>query len=696
MSQPSDPDRTIDEAPRPEDRTDSFSPLSAFGAASRLEILDQIARGGMGDILRGRDADLGRDVAVKVLREDRRDQAALAQRFMEEARIAGRLQHPGVVPVYALGRLADGRPYFTMKLVKGRTQAELLAERKEPAQDRPRFLAIFEQVCQTLAYAHAHGVIHRDLKPANVMVGAYGEVQVMDWGLAKVLTRDGAAAEEAAQEPAPVVSLIRTPRGEGSDTGEGDSETRAGTVLGTPAYMAPEQARGDVAEIDERSDVFGLGSILCEVLTGKPPFAGPSEAALKRARRSELADAFARLDGSGTDAELVALAKRCLAVDPAARPRDAGETATAVTAYRLSVEQRLRLAEIANAEAKAKATEGRKRRRLLMALAGSVMVTVLCLGGGALWWIGDRAARRAAAEMAAQAALDKAHGLEQQDRWPEALAVLEPMRAQVTGAGQEDLRRRVEQAVADATLVQQIETIRLNRKTWVDGRNFMRGLDADKDYVATFREAGLAKEEDDVAVVAARIGTSAVRPELIGALDDWARTATDPKQMAWILEVARRADPDPWRDRFRDPSAWGDRVRLEVLAKELLTDEKELARQTPQLLDALGASLTAKDGHAVTLLAAAQAHHPADFWLNIDLGSALETASRRSEAVEFYEAALAARPSAKQASFHLGFALQDSRQFDRAILLFKCASERYPQDSMFHYRLVLRHSLIVG
>src|SRR5439155_12137203 len=107
--------------------------------------------------------------------------------FLEEAQISGQLQHPGIVPVYELGAFADQRPYFTMKLVKGQTLATLLAQRGEPGQDRPRFLKVFEQVCQTLAYAHARGVIHRDLKPANVMVGKFGEVQVMDWGLAKVL-----------------------------------------------------------------------------------------------------------------------------------------------------------------------------------------------------------------------------------------------------------------------------------------------------------------------------------------------------------------------------------------------------------------------------------------------------------------------------------------------------------------------------
>src|SRR5215471_4975278 len=150
----------------------------------------------MGTVLLSRDPELGRDLALKVMRADYTGRPAVMQRFREEAQVGGQLQHPGVVPVYELGCADDGRPYFTMKLVKGVTLAQLLKERSSPAQDRPRFLKVFEQVCQTVAYAHAKGVIHRDLKPANVMVGAFGEVQVMDWGLAKVLNAGPASGQE--------------------------------------------------------------------------------------------------------------------------------------------------------------------------------------------------------------------------------------------------------------------------------------------------------------------------------------------------------------------------------------------------------------------------------------------------------------------------------------------------------------------
>src|SRR5262249_34124465 len=147
--------------------------------------------------------------------------------------------------------LADGRPFFAMKLVKGRTLAELLEARRDPADDLPRFLDVFEQVCRTVAYAHSRGVIHRDLKPSNVMVGAFGEVQVMDWGLARALA-EGPAAEPAAPAGGTVIRTVPadTPR----------TPSQAGQVLGTPGYMAPEQARGEVELVDQRADVFGLGA----------------------------------------------------------------------------------------------------------------------------------------------------------------------------------------------------------------------------------------------------------------------------------------------------------------------------------------------------------------------------------------------------------------------------------------------------
>ncbi len=196
-----------------------------------------------------------------------------------------------------------------------------------------------------MAYAHAKGVIHRDLKPANIMVGAFGEVQVMDWGLAKVLAEGGIHDEERAsrahhQEPQQTV--IRTARSTGA-FGSFGAETEAGSVLGTPAYMPPEQASGDIPNLDRRSDVFALGAILCEILTGQPPYVGRSNEEVRRkAANGDLADANTRLDGCGADPELVALTKQCLSPEAIDRPKDAQVVVDALTSYLDGVQERFR------------------------------------------------------------------------------------------------------------------------------------------------------------------------------------------------------------------------------------------------------------------------------------------------------------------------------------------------------------------
>jgi serine/threonine-protein kinase len=336
----------------------------------RYELLGEIARGSMGAVLRGRDRDLGRDIAIKVLLEKYADDPEVARRFIEEAQIGAQLQHPGIVPVYDVGRFGK-QPFFTMKLVKGRTLADILAEMADPSPERPRLLAVVLQVAQTVAYAHARGVVHRCLEPAHIAVGAFGEVQVMDWGLAKVLPRDGVPDE-----------------GKASRERERPEET-----LGAPAYMPPEQALGDA--VDERADVFGLGAILCEVLTGKPPYMGRSaEEVWRKAANGELADALARLDGCGAGPELVALTRACLSPEASERPRHAGAVAEALAAYLTGAQERLRQAELAYTEARGQAVGEAKRRRLALALAGTVLLA-LALGGGWLWDRAGRAARQA-------------------------------------------------------------------------------------------------------------------------------------------------------------------------------------------------------------------------------------------------------------------------------------------------------------
>jgi serine/threonine protein kinase len=392
-----------EEMPRPQDFPE------------RYQLVGEIARGGMGAIFKARDVDLGRDIAVKMMLETHKGSTEMLQRFVEEAQIGGQLQHPGIVPVYELNQTGDRRPYFTMKLVKGQTLTALLAQRPEGPHDLPRFLSIFEQVCRTVAYAHARGVIHRDLKPSNIMVGNFGEIQVMDWGLAKVLKRGG-CGEEPPEEASVILTARSHEQSPSTRTTEPafGSHTAAGSILGTPAYMAVEQARGEVDSLDERCDVFGLGAVLCEMLTGKPPYEAEHRLGLlMQAALGEVETAFARLDACGADAALIALAKHCLQPNKEDRPRDASVVSQAVTAYLESVQARLKQAEVDQAAAQARADEEkrrrqaeqaradeeqrrrqaeqarahteRQRRRLTMALATAVVL--LAVGAGAVgWW----------------------------------------------------------------------------------------------------------------------------------------------------------------------------------------------------------------------------------------------------------------------------------------------------------------------
>jgi tetratricopeptide (TPR) repeat protein len=363
----------------------SLSAVAPNSAGERYALLGEIARGGMGVVYRATDRALGREVAVKVLQERFAPDSGAARRFADEARIAAQLQHPGIPAVHDVGALPDGRPFLAMKLIKGQTLDALLAGRPDLAAERGQYVAAFEQACQAVGYAHSRGVIHRDLKPSNVMVGAFGEVQVMDWGLAKVL----ATPPSEAQAAGTVVVSLRDSDG---------SDTLAGSVLGTPAYMPPEQAAGLVAKLDARSDVFGLGGILAVILTGQPPFAAASaETARGLAALGDVAACFARLDGCSAQPELVALCKRCLAPRPADRPADAGEVARVVAALRAAADERARRAELdrvrvegEKAAAAARALERRKRRRL-WAGASAVLVGAALCGLGAVLAVQRRA-----------------------------------------------------------------------------------------------------------------------------------------------------------------------------------------------------------------------------------------------------------------------------------------------------------------
>ncbi len=241
-------------------------------AGTKYRLIEEIARGGMGTVYLAEDRELRRQVALKVLHDPTSDPEA-AERMIREARILAKLEHPGIVPVHDVARLADGRIYYVMKLVRGKR----LDEQFDDAAPIPERLRTFERICEAVSFAHAHGVVHRDLKPANIMVGPFGEVLVMDWGVARLLRNAGSPGQQPDVETVSTSTDLAPPALTASDEAETlTRRTAFGTVIGTPDFMSPEQERGDVEQVDERSDVYSLGAVLYSMLTGGAPREGLS------------------------------------------------------------------------------------------------------------------------------------------------------------------------------------------------------------------------------------------------------------------------------------------------------------------------------------------------------------------------------------------------------------------------------------
>jgi tetratricopeptide (TPR) repeat protein len=596
-----------------------------------------------------------------------------------------------VVPVYDVGRFGD-RPFFTMKLVKGHTLAQLLGGREQPAADRPRLLSILLQVCQAMAYAHAKGVIHRDLKPANVMVGAFGEVQVMDWGLAKVLAEGGVADEERAsrlhQDDG---THIRTARGGGAGSG---TDTEAGSLLGTPAYMPPEQAQGDVALLDRRADVFGLGAILCEVLTGRPPYVGRSlEEVRRKAANGDLADALARLGGCGADPELIALTRRCLSAEAADRPKDAREVAGGLSGYLDGVQERLQAAQRERAVALAREAEQAKRRRVQLALAAAVVL--LLAGGGAFaFWRNEQAqagrerdARNAEAVAALLSQCEEA--LHAGDAAKAAVS-LEAARKRSAEGGAGKEAARLGRLEADLALLRDLDAVDQFRWTVVDNK-----LPDPAAVAARTREAlrrfGADPDAAPAEEAAARVSASAVSERVVPALDRllWQ------ERSAGARAVLRRVDADPYRDAVRDAALAGDRAKVAALA-----GQEAALGQPPGFAAFLGES-GAIGVERRLLLGAAVGRRPGDLALLMALGNSCPKAQEGwfqaavtkgqedgvNEWLRWFQAAVAAAPGNAAAHNSLGVALADNGKVDEAIACYRKAIEIDPKYAIAHSNL---------
>ena len=631
------------EPPRPE--ADAPVPETI----GRYRVRGVIARGGMGAVLRAEDLELGRDVAVKVSRSH--DPALLAL-FANEARICSQLQHPGIVPVYERGRTEDGRPYYVMKLIEGETLATLLGARASLADDAARMLEIFTAVCQTMAYVHARGVFHGDLKPGNVMVGAFGEVQVMDWGIA-----DGGAGAAPRDGARPL-------------------------AVGTPAYMPPERARADQGDLTgSASDVFSLGAMLCEILTGEPPYRGSDRSEIfRRAVSADLDDALARLDACGADAALVSLARDSLAVKPDDRPADAEAVARRVADHVAAVGRRARDAELELARAHAKHLSERRARRLTLALAATVILGLVA--GGTGFFLLDREKRTRQADSArlvdealveAHQALAEAQVAQPPDpeRWAHAetaavravtLAERQQADAAMLARAQalrDDTHRLREDRMRQVAFQERIEDIEHH------GLEEDRASDwLDAAYRDAFRSAGL-----DPAALDAKLADENARTFLGLALSRWAlarrRVPRSGDSARDLLEAAMRVDPDPDRRSLCAAFLAGDHDALLKAARA----EGKLA-ESPESLVLLSRFLIDL-GHAeeaTAVLRVACERHPGDFRAHHDLAARLgaEKKPPYDEIIRLLSMCVAVRPSSAHALTDLGGAYHSNEMPDLA------------------------------
>ncbi len=642
------------------------APAQRIRTSARYESLGLIAEGGLGEVLRGQDRDLGREVALKFLRAPYRDQPAIVWRFVEEAQIGGQLQHPGILPIYEIGLGADERPFIAMKLVRGQTLATLLGSRKNPSQDRRRFLGIFEQICQAIAYVHARGVVHRDLKPGNVMVGAFGEVQVMDFGFAKVLHQPSTAPDELE-----VATVRSEPGGHGSVLG---------SVFGTPAYMPPEQALGRIDEIDERADVFALGAILLEVLTGSPPY---SEGDMfEQAEEAKLAPALARLAASDAEHDVVQLARDCLAAARDARPRSAREVAERVTRFLTGVEERARESALAAERARVELAGMRRARNLQLGLVAAI-VSILGLVGGGYWWLAreraqgqiqqSQAAMREAESLATTAQNERDTGKATKS-WDLALVAANKIESALDnegfdaaihsdlGARASDVKRRAQDDVLQRTL----DRLALPADVCLDAvvGGSWDAEAKDREYDAAFSTYGthpMTAPDEFVARVAAFPARAAV------ALDDWARhrrslalrNKTSGVSAKLLLDVARRLDPDPARARLRD-ALGQDPIDSAALARLASEFELDLVKESPDTILELGSALYEAGDvgktRSIELLGARA--HPGSFLLNY-LAALAQMYVRHPQWLEvrrLLDVAIALRPEYSSAHYYAGIA----------------------------------------
>ncbi|QDT53052.1 Serine/threonine-protein kinase PknB [Caulifigura coniformis] len=617
------PDSGISFSPAPErPQTDELPLIPGY------EVLSVLGRGGMGVVYKGRHLQLNRSVAIKMPLVGTHATQAERERFHREAEAAARLQHPGLVPVYDVGE-HRGRLYFTMEFVDGGSLAEKLGGTPQPSRAAAELLVTLSDAVHA---AHEKGIVHRDLKPSNILLTSDGRPKISDFGLAR-------QTENAA------------------------GLTLSGMPVGTPSYMSPEQARGDSHLLGPSVDVYALGALLYELLTGRPPFhADSSQATLTQVMTQEAVPPTQLNRGIPSDLETICL--KCLQKTP----RDRYATAADL---RDDVRRFLRNEPIV---ARPVGPAGRMVRWIRRNPAWAALLATSVLFSATLATAVLRnALQEADRRNEIERELRQIGDFQQQGRWNDARVYMQKLEDPIRGSGVEDLQKRISTIHDDLDLVGKLDRIHLNRATSAGDLAHYKSK-ADRQYVEALEGAGLTNEDEESEVVAARVKASAVRLALIAAIDDWAMCASDRTRREWLLRIVRDADPDPhgWKDRIRDPVKWDSREALAALATEV-----PVTGQPVSLLLTLGERLRDANIVPTEFLTRVQHEYPSDFWANIALGDAILWASP-VEAAGYFRAALASRSNAAVAYTALGDSLRIQKRYAEARSYYEHALELDP------------------
>jgi eukaryotic-like serine/threonine-protein kinase len=581
------------------------------------EVKSILGYGGMGVVYKARHLKLNRSVAIKMLLAGVYASASERRRFLREAEAVAHLSHPNVVQLFDMGE-CNGFTYFTMEYVEGGTLAHSLKGVPWPSNQAAVFI---RTIALAVQFAHNAGIVHRDLKPGNILLTSDGTPKINDFGLARRLDDE--------------VNV-----------------TMSGVRIGTPCYMAPEQALGQTNNVGATTDVYALGAILYELLTGRPPFRAETTSETQRQLISQDPVPPTRLN-SNVRRDLETICLTCLRKEPHRR------YATA-TALAEDLDRFLRNEPIAARRTGALERSAKWMRRhpatTIAAVAVLLLVAISIAVG--IW----SAFERANLANAVNGDLNAMAKLQQQERWGEARAALGRAQAIVAAGGNSEVRQRCAQAEQDLDLAVALDQIRLTRAT--SGLLVVYRKMANEEYARLFAQAQLGTFQDSPKDVAARVNASATRTELVNALYDWAYCPDDLRQQDWVQKVVLAAAPDPggWSQRILDPTIWSNRDALNELANKVPVDQVPLP-----LLLALGDNLMAIGRPAVPFLIRVQKQHPENFWVNLDLGNALLLQQAPAEARGYYRVALAQRPDGPVGYCVIGDTFRIQEMYDEAM-----------------------------